>query len=87
MLKRLIASLILLISIFTVPIYVSLALGLIMMFYFSYFFEALIIFLIADLFYGVAKTQFWDITYVSFLISLLSFVVLEIIKTRLNLSK
>lgn len=84
--SRILAIIVLLISIFTLPFWVSFILAILGIIYFNYFFEAVIIFLISDFFYGAEKTTLYNITFVSFLLILVLLLITEFIKKRLRLN-
>ncbi len=83
--SRVIFSFILLLSILFLPFWLSVLLGLIGMFYFSFFIEAIVIFFLSDLLHGIQESRFLDITFLSLLISMLSMISMELIKDKLNL--
>jgi hypothetical protein len=57
------------------------------MFYFAIFFEATIIFLISDLFYGVKEGMFHGEVFVSFILAIIALGVIEISKKKLKFYK
>jgi len=77
---RILSSFILLFSIFFMPFWVSVILALGAMLYFDLFWEAIPIFLLSDLLYGVNEIRFYNVTYVSFLLSSVLLFVIEFIK-------
>ncbi len=87
MILRILASLILSASLITMPFYFSLILAILFIFYFRFFLEALVLMLLSDLIFGVQMDKFWNIRLVSFLICLIIFIFLEILKKRLILKQ
>ena len=81
---RILAFLILLISILAFPLWVSAILALLGMMYFYFFIEAVILFLISDLLYGVPELKFFNIVFVSFFASLVIFIILKLLKKKLR---
>ena len=77
-------SLILLFSILFLPFYISAILVLIGMAYFSFFIEAGLLFLLSDLLYAVKEIKFFNITFVSFLSSIIFLLVIEFLKKKLR---
>ena len=84
MIKRVVAVLVLLGSIFILPFWVSATLGIVGMFYFRKFYEAPIIFLISDLLYGVHTPKLGNILFFSFIVSMLVFLLIEFLKKKLK---
>jgi len=81
---RVIFSILLLFSILFMPFYVSVFLALLGMAYFSFFLEAIFLFLLSDLFYGIREVRFLDSVFVSFLIMTGIFILIEILKKKLK---
>ncbi len=52
------------------PFGMSVILGLVGMVYFPFFIEAVVVFLISDLFFGTSEVKFFDITIVATIIPL-----------------
>ena len=84
MLPRVIATVVLFLSIFFMPFWVSFIIALCAMMYFRYFFEALILFFIGDLMYGTNEPKFFGITFVLTLTACILFACVEFMKTRLK---
>ncbi len=82
MMLRIGVSLILLVSVLFMPLWVSLLLALVGMVFFSYFFEAVALLLLSDLLFGVKEARFFNIFFVSMLLSLALLIVMEIFKTK-----
>jgi len=87
MLIRILASIFLLFSILFMPFWVSIILALAGMFYFAIFWEALALFLISDLLYGVREAKFHEIIFVSFILAIIFFLIIEILKKKLKFYK
>lgn len=81
---RFIASIVLLFSILSMPLWVSFVLALLGIIYFSFFIEAIIIFLLLDLLYGIPQLKFFNIVFVSSIITFICLVILELLKKKLR---
>lgn len=81
---RILAFFVLAFSIFFMPFWVSIVLALVGMVYFSVFFEAVILFFLSDLLFGVKEAKFFDMVFVSFFICLVLLIVIEIFKKKLK---
>ena len=77
-------SVILLISLLFMPFWLSFILMILGILYFSYFFEAFFLFLLSDLLYGVPEPRFFNIVFVSSLLSLIFLITLELLKKKLK---
>ena len=84
MIYRILASFLLLLSILFLPFWISVILALAGMIYFNIFWEAVILFLLADLLIGVQEAKFYNIIFVSFIISNIILVIIEIAKRKLK---
>lgn len=84
MLYRILAAIILLLSVLFLPFWVSVILALAGMAYFPFFLEAVILFLLSDLLYGASEAKFFNITFVSFILALVCFIILELFKKKLR---
>ncbi|MEK9182820.1 MAG: hypothetical protein AAB809_01945 [Patescibacteria group bacterium] len=84
MVHRILASIILLLSVLFMPFWVSAVLAFAGMVYFSFFVEAVILFFLSDLLYGAGEAKFVDIVFVSLIISALTLLVLEFLKRKLK---
>lgn len=69
------------------PFWVSVILALAGMAYFSFFWEAVVLFLLSDLLYGVAEVRFLNLFFVSFLVSLLILIAIELLKKKLRVTE
>ena len=83
-LLRIFAAIILLVSVLFFPFWISVILGLIFIAYFSFFAEAIFIFLISDLLFGANEPKFFYFNGISFLIAIVVFTVAETIKKKLR---
>ncbi|PIP68995.1 hypothetical protein COW91_01770 [Candidatus Nomurabacteria bacterium CG22_combo_CG10-13_8_21_14_all_32_8] len=83
---RILALLVLLVSIFYMPFWLSIILALTAMIYFSFFWEGVILFFISDLLYGIKEEKFFNIFFVSFIISFLVLIVIELLKKKIRIS-
>ncbi len=84
MLLRIFFAILLLISVLFWPLYISIILGLIGMFYFPTFIEAVFIFLISDLLQGGITAHFYGIPFISFLGALMVYGSIELLKKKLK---
>jgi len=87
MLLRILAFILLLFSILFMPFGVSVILALIGMIYFSVFWEAVVLFLLSDLLYGVKEAKFSGVIFISFIVSAMVLITIEIIKKKLKFYK
>ncbi|OGJ06413.1 hypothetical protein A2456_02390 [Candidatus Nomurabacteria bacterium RIFOXYC2_FULL_36_19] len=85
MLLRITFGILLLISVLFLPIWISAILALIGMIYFSLFLEAVFLFLLSDLLFGLKENGPFGIIFFSFTITLICFVILELLKKKLRL--
>jgi len=67
------------------PFWVSVILGLAGMAYFPFFLEAVFLFFLSDLLYGTPESKLFNIVFVSFALSLICFIILELSKKKLRL--
>ena len=81
---RILASILLLFSVLFLPFWVSAILALAGMFYFSVFWEAVVLFLLSELLYGAGEAKFHGAVFVSFITSLAVLIIIEIIKKKLK---
>ena len=84
MLTRILASLILLLSILFLPFYISVILALGGIIYFAFFWEAFVLFLISDLLYGANEARFFHIKFVSALIVIFLIILAEFLRKKLK---
>ncbi|KKP24654.1 MAG: hypothetical protein UR25_C0002G0098 [Candidatus Nomurabacteria bacterium GW2011_GWE1_32_28] len=84
MILRIFFSLLLLISILFWPFWVSLILGLMAIIYFSFFLEAIILFFLSDLLFGVKEARFFNIYIISLIFSFLILIVVESLKKKIR---
>lgn len=66
------------------PFWVSAILALLGMIYFSFFLEAVFLFLLVDALYGAPEAKFHNMIFVSFIAALICFIILEILKKKLR---
>lgn len=81
---RILFSILLFISILFWPFWLSVILALGGMFYFNIFWEAIALFLLSDLLYGVKETKFSGVIFISFILAVLVFILIEILKKKLK---
>lgn len=84
MLFRILASVVLLWSVLFMPFWVSVILAFAGMVYFPFFLEAVFLFFLSDLLYGVPEPRFFNTVFVSFIIAIVCFVLLELLKKKLR---
>jgi len=66
------------------PFWISVILALAGMIYFPLFWEAIILFLLSDLLYGVAEAKFFGMVFVSFIFSAIVLMIIETMKKKLK---
>lgn len=81
---RIILNLLLLLSVLFMPFWVSVLVGLAGIILFPFYIEALILFLLSDLLYGVEQDRFHGILFLSSIIILCSILLLEGLKKKLK---
>ncbi len=81
---RIAFSILLLFSILFMPFYISMFLALIGMAYFAFFIEAIFLFFLIDLLYGVKEIRYHNNIFLSLLIITIIFISIEIIKKKLK---
>ncbi len=81
---RIIYSVVLLISILFMPFWLSVILGSLGMIYFSFFFEAIALFFLSDLLYGVRETRLYNIVFISLIGSIIILCIIEILKKKIK---
>ena len=69
------------------PLWVSVVLALAGMVYFNVFWEATVLFLLADLLFGIKEAKFSGVIFISFIVSVLVLIIIEIIKKKLKFYK
>jgi len=84
MLIRILASILLLFSILFMPFWISVILAFAGIIYFSFFWEAVILFLLSDLLYGAREAKFYGAIFVSFIIAIMVLGIIEITKKKLK---
>ncbi|MBI3888720.1 hypothetical protein HY311_02920 [Candidatus Nomurabacteria bacterium] len=84
MLQRILAFFLLLFSVLFMPLWVTAILALAGIIYFKVFFEAVLIFILSDLLYGIKETKNSPMLFISFFISVLVLVMIEIFKKRIR---
>jgi len=81
---RVFTSILLVLSIFFMPFWLSVVLALAGMMYFRYYIEAVFVFLIGDLLYGAAEPKLYGVTFALSIMNLLLFICIEYIKPKLK---
>lgn len=84
MVLRILSFFLLLFSVIFMPFWVSVLLGLGAMAYFPIYAEVVVISLLLDLLYGAPEPKFFGITFVSLIISTITLIGIELLKTRLK---
>ena len=79
---RIVFSITLLASILFLPFWVSVLLAIVGMVFFPSFFEAILILFISDLLYGVPEARYFDLTFVSLILSVILFLAIQFLKKR-----
>lgn len=81
---RILASIVLLLSVLYLPFWVSVILGLATMAYFPFFLEAVFLFFLSDLLYGTPEPKFFNMVFVSGGAALVCFILIELLKKKLR---
>lgn len=84
MVLRIISTIILILSILFLPLWMSTILALVCMIYFSIYFEAVLVFFLSDLLHGVREIRFFNIIFVSSIISAIVLLIIELVKKKLK---
>ena len=84
MLIRILFSVLLLLSMLFMPFWVSVILAFTGMFYFAIFWEAIILFLLSDLLYGVKEDKFYGAVFVSFVVTGVVLIIIEVLKKKMK---
>ena len=85
MAQRIIAGIVLLLSIFLVPFWLQAILALALLFYFKNYYEFMFAFLISDLLYAVPEARFFGIQLFLFFASVAVFIMVSFLKTKLSI--
>lgn len=81
---RIVAFIILLFSVLFLPFYVSAILAFLGMFYFSIFWEAIVVLFLSDLLYGAKEAKFSNTLFISLIVSILILVLVEFLKRKMK---
>jgi hypothetical protein len=84
MAQRICYDILLFISVLFLPFYISIVLGIVGMFYFSFYIESVIFFGISDLLHGAPVAKFHNFEFILFTSSALGLLVVEFSKTKLK---
>jgi hypothetical protein len=84
---RILASVILLLSVLFMPFWLTVILALSGMVYFSYFWEAAALLLLSDLLYGAPDTGLFGMVFISFIIAIIAILLVEFMKKKLKFYK
>ena len=84
MILRISASILLLFSILFMPFWVSVVVALCAMIYFNVFWEAIALFLLSDLLYGIPEIKFFDMVFVSAIVAIIVLIIIEVTKKKLK---
>lgn len=87
MVIRILSFFILLTSILYLPFWVSVILILGAMVFFSYYWEGVIIFFLSDLLYGVKEIKFFNLYFISLILSFALLLIIEFIKKKIRVIK
>ena len=74
----------LLISVLFWPFWISIILALAGMIYFNVFLEAVVLFLLSDVLFGIKETSWGGMMFVSFVVSAIVLVIIEVTKKKLK---
>ena len=81
---RILASVILLWSVLFMPLWVSAILAFAGILYFPFFLEAVFLFFLSDILYGAPELRFFNNVFISFLMVIVCFIILELLKKKLR---
>ena len=84
MLLRILASIILLLSVLFMPLWLSIILAFAGMLYFSFFIESVILLFLSDLLYGATEARLFGVVYISLIISVVLLTCVELFKKKLK---
>ena len=84
MAQRILSVVLICISILYFPFWVSLALAILGIIYFSFFWEVTLLFLISDLIFAVKESRFFYIEFFSFILIVVILFLIEFIKRKLK---
>jgi len=84
MILRIISSIVLLLSILFMPFWISIILVLIVIAYFPLFLEAVVIFLISDLMFGIPEAKFANYVFVSSTTVFILLIIFELLKNKIK---
>ena len=87
MVLRILASIILLLSVLFMPFWLSAVLALAGIIYFPIYIEAAVLMLLSDVLFGAREAAFSGVVYVSFLTSVACLVIVELIKKKVKFYK
>ena len=82
---RIVAFFVMLFSILFFPFWVSIILAILGMVYFNVFFEATALFLLSDFLYGTREGKNPPVIFISFIISAILLIIIEIVKKKMRL--
>lgn len=84
MLVRILASFLLLFSVLFMPFWLSVLLAVFFMFYFNIYWEAIVVFFLSDLLYGVKEPKFNEMIFVSLVTATIALLIIEALKKKLK---
>lgn len=87
MILRVLAFFVLMFSILFLPFWISVVLALAGMVYFNVFWEAIVLFLLSDLLYGVKEAKNLPAIFISFIVTTVVLIMVEIVKKKLKFYK
>jgi hypothetical protein len=68
------------------PFWLSVILALAGMVYFSFFWESVLLFFLSDLLYGAREARFFNIFFISLIVSFVVLLVIELLKKKIRVS-
>jgi len=83
MVKRIVATLLLLISFFIFPYWITLSLSVAFLFVFKNYWEVILVFLFADLVYSIPQPRFWNFEYSLTVFAVILYFVVFILRKNL----
>lgn len=81
---RLLASVVMLISVLFMPWWITVILALICMAYFDHFFEAIGLLFLSDILFGIPESKFFGLIFVSTISGIIALVFVELMKKKLK---
>ena len=81
---RILTSCLILISVLFFPFWISILLAILAIVYFNFYWEAIVLFFISDLMFGIKEVRFINVSLVSTIIVMIILVLTDLIKKKLK---